>query len=67
MENSFCMYLHDTSVIQDKYCNILQIACDKVNNLIKNGINQIPNNQAGMMDVDAASEMYMGTYTDNMD
>ena len=34
MDNSFRIYLRDTSVIQDKHCNVLQTACDKVADLI---------------------------------
>ena len=64
MGNSFRMYLHDTGIIQDKHCNVLQAASQEITDLIAGSLVNIPN-MAGLTTVEADNTM--GGYIDDMD
>ena len=64
MENSFCMYLRNTGIIQDKHCDILRAASQEVIDLIAGSSVYNPD-LAGMSLVEADNTM--GNYIDKMD
>ena len=66
MGNSFCMYLCDTDVIQDKLLNILQAALQEVIDLIGADNEALISELAsGLTNVNLDNEM--GKYEDDMD
>jgi len=66
MGNSFCMYLRDTNVIQDKHLDILQAASQEVIELLSADTKALILELAtGLTNVKLDNEM--GKYEDNMD
>ena len=66
MGYSFCMYLHDTNVIQDKHLNILQAASQEVIDLTGADTEALILEIAtGLSNVELDNEM--GKYEDNME
>ena len=63
MRNSFRMYLHNTGIIQDKHCNILQAASQEVIDLIARSPAKT-HNLAQMSTVE--TDTTMGNYIVNM-
>ena len=57
------MYLHDTGIIQDKHCDILQAASQEIIDLIPESSVNTPN-LSRMSTVEADESM--GHYTDEM-